>query len=124
MPGTKKGYDPERSQVANDKLADFLNSKTEEDLVTIPGIGPASKAILIENGITTVHQLCGLFLAGCDNGSSTKDRCNNFWQRLANMSIASHRGAIVKAIAELLNTKFPGLYDEAEFEVSSNKSSK
>ena len=45
-----------------DEEARFLNSAWEEDLASIPKVGPATKAALMSAGITTTYKLIGQFL--------------------------------------------------------------
>ena len=51
--------------VAEDKLAEFLGGAVEDELTTVPGIGPSNKALLIEAGIKTVHVSRVLTLNAC-----------------------------------------------------------
>jgi len=42
------GYDPKKSRVSDDTLADFFRSQLTGDLQEIPGIGPAAAKCLAE----------------------------------------------------------------------------
>ena len=46
----------------SDMFTDFLRSKLDDDLSTVPGIGPASKSSLQAASIETTHHLIGKFL--------------------------------------------------------------
>lgn len=60
------GYDPQKSRVAEDTLADFLRAPLTGDLTEVPGIGPAAVTKLGagEDGdvIENTFQLIGKFL--------------------------------------------------------------
>ena len=64
-----EGFDPNRSQVQDDKLAEFLSAPVSEDLTTVPGIGAGAAGKLASgegnDKIETTHQLIGKFLAVC-----------------------------------------------------------
>ena len=119
----EKGYDPKRSRVSDDTLADFLRSQLTGSLQEIPGIGPAAEKALGKgvNGeedtkITNTFQLIGKFLSlkGPDSDGHKVDSVEHmekFWYFLQSQGITAHRSAIVKSLAEKLNTMMPGLYD-------------
>lgn len=60
------GYDPQKSRVAEDTLADFLRAPLTGDLTEVPGIGPAAvnKLAAGEDGesVENTFQLIGKFL--------------------------------------------------------------
>lgn len=61
------GYDPQKSRVAEDTLADFLRAPLTGDLTEVPGIGPAAVSKLGQDGedgdaIENTFQLIGKFL--------------------------------------------------------------
>lgn len=60
------GYDPQKSRVAEDTLADFLRAPLTGDLTEVPGIGPAAVTKLGdgEDGdrVENTFQLIGKFL--------------------------------------------------------------
>lgn len=60
------GYDPQKSRVAEDTLADFLRAPLTGDLLEVPGIGNAAVAKLAspESGesVKNTFQLIGKFL--------------------------------------------------------------
>ena len=60
------GYDPQKSRVAEDTLADFLRAPLTGDLNEVPGIGPAAIGKLAagsaDEKVTNTFQLIGKFL--------------------------------------------------------------
>ncbi len=60
------GYDPQKSRVAEDTLADFLRAPLTGDLTEVPGIGNAAVGKLAEGDenekVTNTFQLIGKFL--------------------------------------------------------------
>ncbi|CAM9805534.1 unnamed protein product, partial [Hapterophycus canaliculatus] len=61
------GYDPKRSKVSDDKLAEFIRSTITGDVTEVPGIGSRGAEILAEgegdDRVTNTYQLIGKFLA-------------------------------------------------------------
>ena len=62
------GYDPQKSRVAEDTLADFLRAPLTGDLTVVPGIGKAAVTKLSDaagdgdEAVTNTFQLIGKFL--------------------------------------------------------------
>lgn len=123
----QEGYDPRRSKVSEEKMDEWRSARIEGDLTEVPGIGPAAVAKLKdsdagEDQITNTYQLFGKFLMlkgpGHDDEIMVEpfEHTQKFWQFLKNRGIASHRSAIVKAIAEKSATFFNGIYDEADYD--------
>lgn len=60
------GYDPQKSRVAEDTLADFLRAPLTGDLTEVPGIGPAAVTKLAagedSESVENTFQLIGKFL--------------------------------------------------------------
>jgi hypothetical protein len=121
-PRQAEGYDPKRSKVSDDTLNDFLRAPLSGLLSEVPGIGPATIKKLADSElaedekITNTFQLIGKFmmLKGPDaEGSKVEsfEHMEKFWYFLQNRGISSHRGAIVRSIAEKMNTMMPGIYD-------------
>ncbi|DBA01758.1 TPA: hypothetical protein N0F65_010168 [Lagenidium giganteum] len=120
------GYDPQKSRVAEDTLADFLRAPLTGDLTEVPGIGKAAVGKLAEgedgDRIENTFQLIGKFLMLKGNSEDNddglvdiKEHCDAFWHWLKSKGISSYRSGIVMAIAEKVNTMVPGIYDAAEF---------
>lgn len=125
MPSTD-GYDPQKSRLAEDKLADFLRAPLTGDIQEVPGIGEAAmKNLAKEDGgsgddaITNTYQLMGKFLllkSNTDSGEMVQcqEHCDAFWHWLKSKGINSYRSGIVMAVAEKLNTMIPGVYNTDE----------
>ena len=93
-----------------------VRSNITGDLLDIPGIGPASVKKLKDadiggESISNSYQLIGKYLSLKDDGVESPEHCEMFWQWLKMKTIASHRSAIVRAIAEKCNILIPGIYE-------------
>eukprot|EP00604_Paraphysomonas_vestita_P002499 CAMPEP_0174819426 /NCGR_PEP_ID=MMETSP1107-20130205/2646_1 /TAXON_ID=36770 /ORGANISM="Paraphysomonas vestita, Strain GFlagA" /LENGTH=117 /DNA_ID=CAMNT_0016032879 /DNA_START=34 /DNA_END=387 /DNA_ORIENTATION=- len=110
-----QGYDPNRSQVKNDKLAEFIQSSITGDLEEVPGIGPAAKQKLSDKGISTTFALIGQFLLLKEEGVGPVEHCDRFWYWLHDAGVNSYRSGIVRCIAEKVDTMFPGIYDASQY---------
>ncbi|KAE8908991.1 hypothetical protein PF005_g6168 [Phytophthora fragariae] len=122
------GYDPQKSRVAEDTLADFLRAPLTGDLTEVPGIGKAAVTKLGdakegEEAVDNTFQLIGKFLMLKANSDDNDDgvitcaqHCDAFWFWLKSKGITAYRSGIVMAIAEKVNTMLPGIYDAAEFQ--------
>mmetsp|Transcript_28361 Transcript_28361/g.59156 ORF Transcript_28361/g.59156 Transcript_28361/m.59156 type:complete len:133 (-) Transcript_28361:359-757(-) len=119
------GYDPKRSKVSDDTMADFVRATIKGDITEVPGIGPAAAKKLAEgepdDQVTNTYQLIGKFLMlkGPDSADSkveSYEHCEKFWFWLAAKGISSHRSAIVKAIAQKVNGTMPGVYDASLYD--------
>ncbi|GLD98784.1 hypothetical protein PINS_up007502 [Pythium insidiosum] len=122
-----EGYDPQKSRVAEDTLADFLRAPLTGDLTEVPGIGKAAVGKLAagEEGdrVENTFQLIGKFLMLKQSTDKNEDglidcaeHCDAFWYWLKSKGIQAYRSGIVMAIAEKVNTMLPGIYDAAEFQ--------
>ena len=114
-----EGFDPNRSQVQDDALADFLASPISEDIKSIPGIGPSAAGKLAagegDDKVETTHQLIGKFLHFRGPGVNCAEQCDAMWYWLQARGVSSHRAGIVLCIAEKVNTMIPGTYDASQF---------
>jgi hypothetical protein len=67
LPPQAEGYNPKKSRVSDDTLADFYRSPFTGDITEVPGIGPAAAKALAtgeaDDKITNSFQLVGKFLA-------------------------------------------------------------
>ncbi|KAJ0408709.1 hypothetical protein P43SY_001933 [Pythium insidiosum] len=122
-----EGYDPQKSRVGEDTLADFLRAPLTGDLTEVPGIGKAAVGKLAagEDGdrVENTFQLIGKFLMLKQSTDKNEDglidcteHCDAFWYWLKSKGIQAYRSGIVMAIAEKVNTMLPGIYDAAEFQ--------
>ena len=105
------GFDPEKSKVSAQSLSRFLTDKVNEDLRSVPGIGPAAAAHLGENGIETTYQLLGKFLTLKGKDMTPKEHMDAFWYYLQAKGIDSHRSGIVHSIAQKVELMMPGIAD-------------
>mmetsp|Transcript_17294 Transcript_17294/g.24428 ORF Transcript_17294/g.24428 Transcript_17294/m.24428 type:complete len:132 (+) Transcript_17294:125-520(+) len=120
------GYDPKRSRVSESTMADFQRGIITGDLQEVPGIGPAAAKKLAQSEnedekITNTFQLIGKFLMmkGPDSGDhvvTSTEHMEKFWFFLQEKGISAHRSAIVKAIAEKMNSMIPGIYDASVYD--------
>ena len=81
-----KKFDPNKSQVSGETLADFLRTPITEDIISVPGIGPAASKMLKKVDIETTHQLIGKFLSFKYEDTDTQKHCDQFWQFLTVVS--------------------------------------
>jgi len=73
---------------------------------------------VVEQGITTTHELIGKFLLFKKQNFDQVQQCNAFWAWLHNSkNITSNTHSIVKAVATKCNLLFPGMYDESTYVV-------
>ena len=115
-----EGYNPNRSRVADDRLADFLRSPLTGDLLEVPGIGPKAKEMLgrSDDGlfpVTNTHQLIGLFFSLKQSDMDSRQHCDQMWAWLQHKGVNAYRSGIVMCIAEKCNTMVPGIYDSSCF---------
>mmetsp|Transcript_14373 Transcript_14373/g.23788 ORF Transcript_14373/g.23788 Transcript_14373/m.23788 type:complete len:114 (-) Transcript_14373:193-534(-) len=109
-------FDPKRSTVQDDKLAEFVNLQLSGDLTEIPGIGPAAVKTLADQGVSTSFGLIGKYLMFKEEGVECVEHCDRFYLWLKAIGINSNRGSIVHSIAERLDQQFPGIYDGSLYE--------
>jgi len=107
------GFDPNRSQVSGDALADFILVPICEDITSVPGIGPCAAKKLAreldgEPGVETTYQLIGKFLSLRAFDMSSQEHCDAMWYWLQAKGISSCRAGIVHSLAEKVNIWMPG----------------
>jgi hypothetical protein len=91
-----------------DEEARFVNSAWEEDLCSIPKVGPATKAALAAAGITTTYKLIGQFLMFREPGDNTQQRCNAMCDFLVGAGVSKAlMHPITMALAKKLDRQFP-----------------
>jgi hypothetical protein len=78
------GFDPNKSKVSDDELVRFLTSEINQDLKSVPGIGPAycvklAQVVQGDSAVETTYQLIGKFLALKSKGMSSKAHLDAFW---------------------------------------------
>lgn len=110
-----EGFDATKSQVADDRLAQFLASEVSQELQSVPGIGPVNEKALGENAVdfpvTTTYQLIGKYLSLRSKDMSSQDHLDAFWNWLKSKGVTSYRSGIVLCVAEKANVMIPGLCD-------------
>lgn len=110
------GFDVNKSRVSDGALAEFLANAIDENIETVPGVGPAAALKLAakagddDTPIETTHQLIGKFLALRGKGMSSKEHCDAMWFYLQAKGVSSYRAGIVHSIAERTNIMIPGIY--------------
>jgi len=99
-------YDPNKSQINEDTLATFLQGELEAELTSLPGLGPASKQLLLHEGIHTTFQLVGKYCSfvGENKAMTPQDRMF-YWFK--SIGISSHRNTIINAISEKISIMLP-----------------
>jgi hypothetical protein len=109
-------FDPNRSRVTEDALADFIKTPLSGDLLEVPGIGEKTVEILVAAGVVNTYQLIGKFITLKSMGESCKEHCQKFYDWLMEIEAPpSYRAGVTLAIAEKVNTWMPGLYDPSVF---------
>lgn len=107
------GYHPDRSQVSEDRFAEFIRSPVTGDLLEVPGIGPASKTCFAAHGIHTTFQLIAKYLSFKDIDVGSFEHVDRFYYWLCSTHIqAVRRAGVVRCIASKVNTMMPGIYDD------------
>ena len=79
------GYHPERSQVKDGTMAEWLIAPVTGSLLEVPGVGPATVKVLQANGVNTTYQLFAKFLSFKDEGW-----CPCFFKLSLRLSLFSH----------------------------------
>eukprot|EP00968_Pinguiococcus_pyrenoidosus_P013547 scaffold1228_cov246-Pinguiococcus_pyrenoidosus.AAC.7 len=112
-----EGFNPNKSRVSEDRLAEFIVQELDPELTSVPGIGEKAKEFLAADGVETTFQLIGKFLMLKGKDTSVREHADAMWYYLQGVGINSYRAGIVLAIAEKVNTMMPGIYNPDEFEV-------
>ena len=121
MAGEKRreAFDARKSQIQEDKLADWLREPITMDLQQVPGIGPANAKTLAagegDDKVETTHQLIGKFLSLKGRDVTPIEHCDMFWHWLAARGVNAGRNNIVLAIAEKVDVFLPGVYDASAY---------
>jgi len=115
----REAFDARKSQIQEDKLADWLREPIGFDLEQVPGIGPANAAKLAsgdgDDKIETTHQLIGKFLLLKGKDVDPVEHCDKFWHRLASRGVNAGRNNVVLAVAEKCEVFVPGVYDATAY---------
>jgi len=107
-------YDPNKSQVTEDRLATWLAEDMSSDIQSVPGIGSATakKIAVDDDGVTTTHQLIGRFLTLKTPGATAQEHGDAFWFWLQSKKVNQYRSGIVQCIMEKVEIMMPALYQE------------
>lgn len=108
------GFDPKKSKVSADKLAEFLASPLGDDITMVPGIGDVAAEKLAMDNVITTFQLIGIFLTLKGKDMTQNEHLDAFWFYLQDLGINSFRSGIVQCIAEKTNIMIPGIYDVSQ----------
>uniref|UniRef100_A0A7S2FFP3 Uncharacterized protein n=1 Tax=Florenciella parvula TaxID=236787 RepID=A0A7S2FFP3_9STRA len=103
------GFNPSKTKINDDTLADWLKNKIEMDLEVVPGVGPATANKLRDAGVDNTHALIGKFLMLKD--ADVQTHMDAFYNWLAEIGISAHRNTIVLSVAEKVDIFMPGTYD-------------
>lgn len=110
-------YNIKKANIDVDEMVHFLLSSDEGlDLSKVPGIGPANLFLLYSNaGITNTYQLYGKFLSLKKKDQFSQQLCDEMFRFLMDkVRIHGCGHEIVTALAEKLDTLFPGFCDMEE----------
>jgi hypothetical protein len=113
---SEDGYNPFASEMSNDDLQKWLSTQLGDDIRQVPGIDYKNANLLsissaAGDGITTSHQLLGVFLLCKGLGVQSEENCSRFYSWLKAKGVTNHISTVVKACAEKCNQYFPGVYD-------------
>ena len=95
-------YDLNVSRANVDILQAILMSPLEADLESVPGIGPRTKELLFEDGVTTTYQLIAKFLSFRGKSVSTRSVCDSFEQYLAAVGVKGWRNCITEYLCDIV----------------------
>jgi hypothetical protein len=114
-------FNPKKSRVSEETMANFLRNQLTGDLKEVPGIGEITEHFLKQQGIDTTFQLLGKFLSFKSQQTNDLEMANLFYQWLHSISTpAGYRAGIVHSLGEKLNLLFPGIYDSSLFADNDN----
>jgi len=105
------GFDPNKSQISIDRLAEFIQTQITGDLSEVPGLGDFGIKKLKKENISTTFALMGKFLILKEKGVEPIEHCDRFFYWLTSVGITSHKHTITQAIAQKLDISFPGIYE-------------
>mmetsp|Transcript_80135 Transcript_80135/g.156700 ORF Transcript_80135/g.156700 Transcript_80135/m.156700 type:complete len:112 (+) Transcript_80135:71-406(+) len=104
-------YDPKKTTINEDKLADWLKDKVTGDLEEVPGIGPANKATLEGQDIENTYQLIGKYLTF--KKGTVKEHQDAMFAWLKSIGVNSGRNNVVLALGEKCDIFMQGIYDSS-----------
>lgn len=92
-----------KSAIASETLVDYLNdfNPEERSLTSVPGVGPAAEAALIEDGVHTVQALLGRLLSFCTLENTCHDAYQEFYDYVHSVAPRANGHTITFAVASL-----------------------
>ena len=101
-----------------DTLATFLRTPITGELTEIPHVGQASKQQFEAQGILTTHQLIAKYLSFKDPNVGSVEHADRFFYWLQDVVGINNAllSKVTRCIGELCNLKFPGLFNNDDFE--------
>ena len=102
LPTAAAVYKPGSSTATADQLASWISEKLPDDLSRVPGVGPASVAVLAaaEVPITSCAQLVGQFLLFKGKGVEMRETADAFTNWLKLVGVKANTHTITHAVAE------------------------
>ena len=98
-------------------LAQFLRTPITGVLTEIPNVGQASRTLFEAQGILTTHQLVAKYLSFKDPDVGSVEHADRFYYWLQDV-VGIHNSLlskITRCIGELVNLKFPGIFNNDDF---------
>lgn len=115
---TSDVYNPEKTYINKDRLADFLSSALTGDVCEVPGIRQktAQKLASEEHGsVRNTWQLLGKFLEMREQGDTCLTHCTRYMHWLKRKGVTKHCTTITTCVAEKVATWLPIMYDPSCF---------
>ena len=111
---SNEGYDPNKSQVNDHRLAEWLEAELSPDIQSVPGIGPqsAQKLAVGDDGVHPTYQLIGRFLTLKGANATSQEHCDALWFWLQAKGVHQYRSGIVQCLVEKLEIMMPELYQK------------
>jgi predicted flap endonuclease-1-like 5' DNA nuclease len=104
------GFDVSKSRISDEVRAKFVSEECSFwDVDLVPGVGPATAAVLKRRGIHTVANLVGQFLRLKEPGISPQQHCDAFAQWLRDSGVTANRNTITLVVADKVGSLMPRL---------------
>ena len=111
-------YDPTRTYLGKDRIAEFLMAPLTGDLTEVPGVGPKTAAKLAEEehgSVRNTYQLLGKFLEMREVNDTCVTHCTRFMHWLKLKGLTKHKTSVTTCVAEKVSTWIPIMYDPSAF---------
>jgi hypothetical protein len=102
-------YDPTLACVSDSTLSAFLGYDLDDNLMSVPSIGPANSVYLNMAGVFTTYQLIGKFLSFKDR-INRQEHLDKFYQWLLEIKCSARAHCIVYVISKKCELLFPDMY--------------